>query len=59
MTVVTFVGFHPLKLLNSDQIIEGKTIMNLIGDKISNLSPQTKLLIENNAHIFFIEDEFT
>ena len=23
LTVVTFVGFHPLKLLNSNQIIEG------------------------------------
>ena len=59
MTVVTFVGFHPFKLLNSNQIIEGQSISNLIGDKISNLSPQTKLLIENNAKIFFIEDEFS
>ena len=28
--------------------------MKLMGDKISNLSPQTKLQIENNAQIFLI-----
>ena len=60
-TILTFVGFHPLKLLNSSQIINEKPISSIIPAfyKISNLSSAIKLQLENDAKIFFIEDEFT
>lgn len=46
-TVVTFVGFHPIRLLNGGQIINERSLGTYLTSSISSIDLATKLIIEN------------